>query len=107
SNGRMEYRVPDAAVNPYLSHTLIIAAMEDGLNRQLDPGLPDAGDGSVGQLPLTLGDAVEAFGADTYLTSHLPAGLVSIYTQLKQEEWARYCGAITEWERGMYWGTIP
>lgn len=111
SNGRMEYRVPDAAVNPYLSHTLLIAAMEDGLNRQLDPGRPDDGGADVpaigGQLPLTLGDAIDAFVSDTYLTSALPADLVSIYTQLKQEEWARYCGAITEWDREMYWETIP
>ena len=65
-------------------------------------------DGPVGgQLPLTLGDAIDAFVSDTYLTSALPEDLVAIYTQLKQEEWARYCGAITEWDREMYWETIP
>jgi glutamine synthetase len=111
ANGRMEYRVPDAAVNPYLSHTLILAAMEDGLERHLDPGSPDSGGSDLpavgGQLPLTLGEAIDAFVADTTLTGRLPGDLVQIYTQLKQEEWARYCGAITEWDREMYWETIP
>lgn len=110
ANGRMEYRVPDAAVNPYLSHTLLIAAMEDGLERRIDPPEPD-GDTSTAspaqQLPLTLGEAIDEFVADTYLTGHLPKDLVSIYTQLKTEEWARYCGAITAWDREMYWETMP
>ena len=58
-------------------------------------------------MPLTLGDAIGAFVSDTYLTSQLPADLVSIYTKLKEEEWARYCGSITEWDREMYWETMP
>ena len=45
--------------------------------------------------------------SDTYLTAAAAGGLGGHLHQLKQEEWARYCGAITEWDREMYWETIP
>lgn len=38
--GRLEYKIPDASVNPYLSHTLLLAAMEKGLAEKIDPGAP-------------------------------------------------------------------
>jgi glutamine synthetase len=38
--GRLEYKIPDASVNPYLSHTLLLAAIEKGLADQIDPGAP-------------------------------------------------------------------
>ena len=42
ANGRLEFKLPDAMVNPYLSHTAILAAMADGLERRLDPGPPQS-----------------------------------------------------------------
>jgi len=38
ANGRLEYKLPDASVNPYLSHALLLAAMRDGLQKKSDPG---------------------------------------------------------------------
>ena len=40
ASGRLEFKLPDASVNPYLSHTVVLAAMADGLERRLDPGPP-------------------------------------------------------------------
>ena len=37
----------------------------------------------------------------------LPADLTRIYVQLKQDEWARYCGNISQWEFDQYWEAIP
>ena len=39
--GRFEYRSVDSAVNPYLSMAALICAMQDGIERQLDPGEPE------------------------------------------------------------------
>ena len=73
--GRLEYKLPDAAVNPYLSHAVILAACEDGLKNSTDPGAPTQGssydtpaDVRFPALPLTLGEAIEAFRADGVLT---------------------------------------
>ena len=38
--GRIELRLPDSAVNPYLASAAILAAGMDGVQRKLDPGAP-------------------------------------------------------------------
>ena len=114
ANGRLEYKLPDAMVNPYLSHAVLIAAIDDGLKNGIDPGDPQVGssyDNSerprFGALPLTLGEALDAFAADDVLTSALGQDLSALYLEFKADEWARYCGAVTDWERGMYWDEAP
>lgn len=109
ANGRMEYRLPDASVNPYLSHLFLLASIEHGLEARIDPGDPgqlsEAATGGV--VPNTLGMAIESFKADEYLMGAMPEELTRIFLQLKQDEWARYCGHITQWEFDQYWEAIP
>lgn len=109
ANGRMEYRLPDASVNPYLSHLYLLAAIEHGLEAELDPGDPGAPTEAIraGVVPNTLGAAIDAFEADEYLMGAMPEELTRIYLQLKRDEWARYCGQITQWEFDQYWEAIP
>lgn len=114
ANGRLEYKLPDAMVNPYLSHAVLIAAIEDGLKNQIDPGEPQAGSSYASQepetfakLPLTLGEAIEALTQDSYLKDALGSELVELYLEYKSDEWARFCGAVTDWEREMYWDELP
>lgn len=109
SNGRMEYRLPDASVNPYLSHLVLLAAIEHGLETGIEPGEPGNPSPAISgvQMPRTLGEAIDAFQADDYLMDALPEDLTRIYVQLKQDEWARYCGNISQWEFDQYWEAIP
>lgn len=109
ANGRMEYRLPDASVNPYLSHLYLLASIEHGLDAQLDPGDPGVPSEAISSVvvPNTLGTAIEAFEADEYLMGAMPEELTRIYLQLKRDEWARYCGQITQWEFDQYWEAIP
>jgi glutamine synthetase len=109
ANGRMEYRLPDASVNPYLSHLYLLAAIEHGLEAQLDPGDPGQPSEEIAKVvvPNTLGSAIEAFEADEYLMGAMPEELTRIFLQLKRDEWARYCGQITQWEFEQYWEAIP
>lgn len=104
ANGRAEVRVPDSAVNPYLSHALLVAAVADGIGNQIEPPEP----GARGErLPLSLGEAIEAFREDEYIAQSLPEDMSKLLLELKSDEWARYCGAITEWEFKQYWRAIP
>lgn len=104
SNGRAEVRVPDAAVNPYLSHALLLAAVADGIGNEIEP--PPAGaEGSA--LPRTLGEAVEAFRESKFILESLPPALAQTYLEMKENEWAQYCGIVTEWEFDHYWQAIP
>lgn len=111
SIGRMEYRQPDASVNPYLSHTALLAAMEDGLTRKINSGDPLTNDGAKVEkfdvTPMTLGDAIVEFEGSAMLKGALPEEMRDIFIQLKRDEWARYCGIITEWEFSQYWETVP
>ncbi|MGK0721222.1 glutamine synthetase family protein [Leucobacter sp. W1478] len=109
ANGRMEYRLPDASVNPYLSHLYLLAAIEHGLEAQLDPGDPGVPSSVISDLvvPNTLGMAIESFEADEYLMGAMPQELTDIYLKLKRDEWARYCGQISQWEFDQYWEAIP
>lgn len=108
ANGRLEFKLPDAMVNPYLSHAVLIAAVEDGIKNQIDPGPPNDGtgakaDGSRGtSLPLTLGEAVEKFAADPVVTGALGPELAGLYQAIKTDEWARFCGSVTDWELTTY-----
>lgn len=104
ANGRAEMRIPDASVNPYLSQAVLLAAMADGIGNQIEPPAP----GAPGErLPMNLGEAIEAFKADSYIQGTLPAELATLYTELKTDEWARFSGAITDWEYDQYWSAIP
>ncbi|MDH6125041.1 glutamine synthetase [Kitasatospora sp. GP82] len=107
ANGRLEFKLPDAMVNPYLSHAVLIAAIEDGLDNRLDPGPPQGSGRATDEsrpaaLPQTLGEALERFTADPVVTKALGTELTTLYTDLKRDEWARYCGAVTDWEHMMY-----
>lgn len=109
--GRLEYKVPDASVNPYLSHTMILKSMEDGLLNEIDPGQPDEGD-SLGEtdkqhLPRTLGEALELFSKSEIAYEAFPNGLAELYLELKNDEWARACSAVTDWEFDMYLDYLP
>jgi glutamine synthetase len=114
ANGRLEYKLPDAMVNPYLSHAVLVAAIQDGLKNRLDPGEPTVSSSYqsplpelFGKLPLSLGVALDAFEADTYLIETLGAELCTLYLAYKRDEWARFCAAVTDWERNLYWEDLP
>ena len=109
ANGRMEYRLPDSAINPHLTHLYLLAAIEHGLDAQIDPGEPGQPSEAIGKIevPNTLGDAIKAFEADDYLMGAMPEELTRILLQLKKDEWARYCSQVTQWEFDQYWEAIP
>lgn len=112
--GRLEYKIPDASVNPYLSHTVLLAAIEAGLAEKIDPGAPQqlssyetAADNPFSALPTTLGDAIRAFAADDLVTGALGPELSDLLIEYKTDEWLRYCGVVSDWEREMYLEFMP
>lgn len=103
---RLELRLADGAVNPYLLQAAILAAGLDGMAERRDPGkrldinmytdghlAPD-----VARLPLNLLDALRALEASDVLAAALP-GFVPSYLKLKMQEWQSYCSHLSEWER--------
>ena len=116
--GRLEFKLPDASVNPYLSHTLVLAAMADGLERRARPGRAAVrrllrrrrvrrARRGFPPLPRTLGDALAALEEDDVVRDALPAELYAAFVEYKTDEWERFCATVTEWHREMYLRAIP
>lgn len=111
--GRIESRNADAACNPYLAATLMVAAGLQGIKEQLDPGeaqeenlyelTPEqlAARG-VSELPRTLDEAVEAFAADPFIEEVLGSELRSEFIKYKSEEWRQYHQRVSQWEIDQY-----
>lgn len=111
--GRFEWRLPDAAANPYLATAGLIAAGLDGIARELEPPPPVEDDcftlspqalaeRGIGLLPQSLGEAVQALAADTVLRDALGAGLHQRFCELKREEWTAYARHVSAWELARY-----
>lgn len=103
---RLELRLADGAVNPYLLPAVALAAGLDGIENARDPGprldinmyIDGAGVKNVPKLPLNLLDAIRALEASEVLGQAL-GDLVPAYAKLKYAEWNDFARHLTEWER--------
>jgi glutamine synthetase len=106
---RVEVRAGDNACSPYLYLTALLAAGLDGIERQLDPGLPAEGDlghlPTSADLPLLPRSAHEALGAveaDAAVAAALGPTIFSEWLKVKRSELAAYDLAVHPWERAAY-----
>lgn len=113
--GRFEYRSVDSAVNPYLSMAVLIKAMQDGIERKLDPGEPEerniyaameAGK-QVKKIPMTFGEALDALERDEVVKSALPGEMYTVFMHYKRDEWERHCATVTDWDVQEYLDVLP
>ncbi|MEO8039415.1 MAG: type III glutamate--ammonia ligase [Betaproteobacteria bacterium] len=111
--GRLEMRLPDGAVNPYLASAAIIAAGMDGVEKKLDPGEPnntnlyDWSDAQlkkagIGILPQNLNESLDAFAADKVLCEGIGQELAAEFVRLKRMEWIEYQRHVSTWEVERY-----
>jgi glutamine synthetase len=104
---RLELRLPDGAVHPYLLQAAVLAAGLDGLERQLSPGPRCDNDnyaeplatGDAARLPRDLGEALQAFAGDAVLRAALGEDFCRAYEQLRRRQWEAYRSEVTAWER--------
>lgn len=111
--GRLELRVGDSAMNPYLASAALIAAGLDGIERKLDPGAPqnvnfyeltaaEVAAMGIDILPQSLAEALAALRADSLFAETLGAALITEFTQIKQAEWDAYHRHVSDWETNRY-----
>lgn len=111
--GRFEWRLPDAAANPYLATAALIAAGMDGMDRDLQP--PEATredlfelspsqrrERGIGLLPQSLGEAITALEADEVIGQALGPTLCDAFVRLKREEWTDFARHVSAWEINRY-----
>lgn len=111
--GRIEMRLADGSMNPYLATAAVLAAGMDGVRRQLDPGRPcnenlydftgaQLQERNIGLLPQTLGDAIAALERDSVVRGALGEALAAEFIRLKRMEWTDYCRHVSTWETDRY-----
>ena len=111
--GRLEFRLPDSSCNPYLVHAALIAAGMDGIERQLDPGVPhninlydlseaELKEKGIGVLPQNLNEALDALAANTVLREKMGSEIVDEFIKVKRMEWIEYSRHVSDWERKRY-----
>jgi glutamine synthetase len=100
---RFECRVPGGDVNPYLALAALIAAGLYGVEQQLElePALEGNAYTASGreQVPSTLREAAELFGASTMARTAFGDEVVDHYVNMARVEQAAYDAAVTDWER--------
>ncbi|MGI8969068.1 MAG: glutamine synthetase family protein [Chloroflexota bacterium] len=99
---RVENRLPSAAANPYLVAAGIIAAGIDGIVNRIEP--PAAGtqmayaDEAAPKLPVTLGEALEAYEQDTALHDFFGPEFNQLFLAVKRHEIGKARTAVPEYD---------
>ena len=110
---RLELRIGDPAGNPYMFCAGILAAMLDGIERELDPGAQVAGDvGAMSEaaavaagarpVPRTLERALDHLERDRVIRGALGDLICDEFVKIKRSEWEAFCLHVGEWDRSWY-----
>lgn len=113
ANTRVELRSPDSAMNPYLTLAAILEAGLEGIEKGEEIGNPVSGNlyalteeererMGIGQIPHTLGEAIQAFANDSFLRRVLGEHIYQKYLEAKQAEWDQFRAQVTDWEISQY-----
>jgi glutamine synthetase len=115
--GRIELRAVDGSANPYLAFTAVLAAGLDGVDRELDPGHPNADNlyaldadviasRGITAMPPTLLHAVEALVEDDAMRAAFgntgSEDYVDYFASVKSEEFRDWHAKVSDWELDRY-----
>lgn len=106
---RLEWRLPGADVNPYLTLAAVLASAQTGIDRRTEPGRPISGDGYAEpdhRLRPALHEASSAFRASATARGMFGDAVIDHYADLADHEWSTFLHAVTDWERVRYFDSI-
>jgi len=98
---RIENRVIGADANPYVALAATLACGWLGIQNRIEPTPECKGDAYLGdfQLPRSLGEALELLRSEKDLHAALGAEFITVYTEVKEIEYAEFMKVISPWER--------
>jgi glutamine synthetase len=104
---RIEYRLPDGAVNPYLAVAAVLQASMLGIQGKVAPPPIETGDAletaSTDRMtPPNLASALDALQADDAFCAALGQELCDNFIAIKRDEWQKFADAVTDWELNYY-----
>ncbi|MDP1648468.1 MAG: glutamine synthetase family protein [Rubrivivax sp.] len=98
---RIENRVIGADANPYAALAATLACGYLGIKNRIEPAPECKGDAYLGdfQLPRSLGEALALLRNEHDLAAVLGASFITVYTEVKEIEYAEFMKVISPWER--------
>jgi glutamine synthetase len=98
---RIENRVIGADANPYVALAATLACGYLGIKNRIEPSPECKGDAYLGeyQLPRSLGEALQLLRDEADLAQVLGQGFVTVYSEIKEVEYAEFMKVISPWER--------
>jgi glutamate---methylamine ligase len=99
--GRIEYRLGDGSVNPYLLQAALLICLLQLDDRAARPPSYEHGSqqAQTPSLPRNLLDAIRAFERSQELREHCGSSFVEAYAKIKAMEWDRFHAHLSSWER--------
>jgi len=106
----LEHRICGADANCYLAAAAVLAGADYGIEREIDPGMPVAGDGyqvtDAPALPVHWPMAIERFAQSPIAKDYFGKRFVEIYSAVKRSESQRYLGEISNQDYDWYLQTV-
>jgi len=107
SSRHLEHRIAGADANPYLAAATVLAGIEYGIARELDPGPPVTGNGYRDpavkhELPQTWQEAIDRAAESRFLRDALGEDFLKIFLAIKRQECDRFSAEVTELDRSWY-----
>ena len=110
---RIEFRVPDAACNPYLAFSVMLAAGLEGIEKEYELSDPieenvfeisseERKRRGIGSLPMNLSDAINLTEKSELVRKALGNPVFDSFIKNKKIEWDQYCIQVTEYELKKY-----
>jgi glutamine synthetase len=108
----IEYRIPDATANPYLSMAAVLMAGLDGIRNKVDPGLPLSGrldslDLGKKAVPFSLMRALDEMKKDSAYLAHdgvFSKETIDKWVEMKMGEVEAVARRPHPWEFSLYYG---
>jgi glutamine synthetase len=106
SSTRIEARVPGADINPYIATAAALAGIGYGIENELEPSSPLAGDAyarrDIERVPKDLYEAVSLLDTSTVARDWLGEEFVNFYAETRYWEAEQHRLAMTPWEVSRY-----
>lgn len=102
---RLEFRIPGADANPYLSLAGVIASIRKGMiNQETPPDVitGDAANEDINPYPLNLESATKAFKESAFAKEEFGTDFVAHYSRHLCHEAEQFSTAVTDWEIERY-----
>lgn len=107
---RLEFRLPGADTNPYLTLAALLASARDGVQQSIEPPELTVGNGYAtavdAAFPRHLGDSAAALRHSAFLRTELGDPIVEHFATLTDFEWNSFLGVVSDWDLDRYFDRI-